>query len=161
MNAETWRGMEALYKDGLARVIGVCNFKVHHLEELKKTAELMPFINQIECHPGMAQQEILNYCYGEGIQIEASSPLGNGHILKNPELLRIAEEKGKTSAQTCLRWAIQKGAVVIPKTARAERLRQNLDIYDFELSEEEMECIDNIPYCGGIGIDPDEVVEFG
>lgn len=161
MNADTWRGMEALYKEGLVRTIGVCNFKKHHLEALEKTAEIAPFIDQIEYHPGMCQKEIEEYCKERFIQIEASSPLGNGQILSNEALLKIAQGKGKSSAQVCLRWGLQKGFIVIPKTSNPCRLAENMDIYDFELSDEEMWVIDNIPYCGGIGIDSDEVTEFG
>jgi len=161
INADTWRGMEALYREGLVRAIGVCNFKVHHLKELEKTVEVFPFVNQIEIHPGMNQQEVITYCMDKGILLEASSPLGNGQILKNEDLVSLAEEKGKTVAQICLRWEIQKGLIVIPKTARVQRLRENFSAFDFELTDSEMEMIDNIPYCGGIGIDSDEVTQFG
>lgn len=161
INADTWRGMEELYRQGLAKSIGVCNFKEHHLEALKKTAEIMPFINQIEFHPGMNQESLLNYCKTNSIQIEASSPLGNGQVLKNQELQKIASLKSRTTAQLCLRWLFQKGIVSIPKTSNPDRLQQNISIFDFELNETEMKTIDNIPYCGGIGIDPDEVTQFG
>ncbi|MBR2045065.1 MAG: aldo/keto reductase, partial [Agathobacter sp.] len=157
----TWRGMESLYKEGIVKAIGVCNFKVHHLEELKKTADIMPFVNQIECHPGMMQKELVEYCEENQIQIEASSPLGNGQILQNEVLKKIALEKGKTPAQICMRWGIQKEMILIPKTSNTERLSQNIDIFNFELSNEEMAQIDNIPYCGGLGYDSDEVIEFG
>lgn len=161
INAETWRGMEKLYEDGLVRAIGVCNFKEHHLEALKKTAKIMPMINQTELHPGMNQNDLLDYCKKAEIAVEASSPLGNGQILKNSKLSDIAESKGKSVAQICLRWELQKGVIVIPKTVKKERLLENIDIFDFELQENEMAVLDNIPYCGGIGIDPDEVTEFG
>ncbi len=161
INGETWRGMEALWKDGLVRAIGVCNFKVHHLEELQKTASIMPFVNQVECHPGMNQEEIYQYCVWNGIQVEASSPLGNGQIMGNQVLRELAAQKNKSVAQVCLRWEVQKNLIAIPRTSKAERLRANLDIFDFELSEGEMAAIDKIPYCGGIGIDSDEVTEYG
>lgn len=161
INADTWRGMEQIYKDGLARAIGVCNFKIHHLETLKKTAEIMPMINQVELHPGLNQNDLLNYCKHNGIIIEASSPLGNGQILHNSELLKLSEDKKKSVAQICLRWELQKGVIVIPKTTNINRMKENLDVFDFELSESEMKVIDSIPYCGGIGIDSDEVEEFG
>lgn len=161
INADTWRGMEALYKDGLVRAIGVCNFKKHHLAMLEKTAEVLPFMNQIELHPGMCQEEAAIYCKEKKIQVEASSPLGNGQILCNDVLVEIAHLKGKSAAQVCLRWEIQKGLVVIPKTSNPDRLAENMDVYNFKLSAEEMERIDHITYCGGIGIDSDEVVEFG
>ena len=161
INAETWRGMEQLYKDGLVKNIGVCNFKIHHLEELKKTAEVMPFINQVELHPGFPQKELIDYCEKERIVVEASSPLGNGQILENEVLNRLAVQKNVSVSQICLRWEMQKGLIVIPKTSKKERLHGNIDVFGFELSEDEMKEIDSIPYCGGIGIDPDEVVEFG
>ena len=161
INADTWRGMEQLYKDGLVRAVGVCNFKKHHLEELLKEAEVKPFINQVEMHPGLNQTELLDYCYDKDIVVEASSPLGNGQILANPVLNEIAAEKKKTTAQICLRWGLQKGVIVIPKSSNPERIKQNIEVFDFELTEEELEKIDSIPYCGGIGIDSDEVVEFG
>ena len=161
INADTWRGMEQLYKDGLVRAIGVCNFKEHHLTELEKTAEIMPMVNQVELHPGLNQSEILSYCKTRNIQVEASSPLGNGQILSNEKLVEIANRKGKTPAQICLRWELQKGIVAIPKTTAKDRLVQNIEVFNFTLNEDEMEVMDAIPYCGGIGIDPDEVVDFG
>ena len=161
INADTWRGMEKLYTDGLVRAIGVCNFKAHHLNELQKSAEIMPFINQFEVHPGYKQEDLTEYCRSQNIAVEASSPLGNGQILNQEDIKAIAEKKGKTAAQICLRWELQKGIAVIPKTVKPERLAENFDVFDFELSDEEMKTIDSIPYCGGIGIDPDEVVEFG
>lgn len=161
INAETWRGMERLYNDGLVRAIGVCNFKEHHLETLKGTACIMPMINQVEFHPGYIQTGLLNYCNDNGIVIEASSPLGNGQILNREELCKLSLVKKKTVAQICLRWELQKNIVTIPKTTKVDRMRENMDIFDFSLSEDEMMIIDNIPYCGGIGIDSDEVEEFG
>lgn len=161
INADTWRGMESLYKDGIVKAIGVCNFKSHHLTELLKTAEIMPMVNQLEFHPGMMQADTVSFCKAQGIVIEASSPLGNGQILENETLCRIAEKKKKTTAQICLRWALQKDIIVIPKTVKQNRLLENMDIFDFELDKQEEEVIDKLPYCGGIGIDPDEVIEFG
>lgn len=161
INADTWRGMEQLYKDGLVRNIGVCNFKKHHLEELKKTAEIMPFIDQTEFHPGLYPNALHDYCKKEGIVMEASSPLGNGQILENPVLRRIADQKKVQPATVCLKWEIQKGVIVIPKTSNRDRLYANMDVFGFELNDDELDEIDNIPYCGGIGIDSDEVIEFG
>ena len=161
INAETWRGMERLLQEGLVRAIGVSNFKTHHLEALKKTYNIKPMINQIEFHPGVQNTEIYDYCKAHDILIQASSPLGNGEILSNEELMELAKEKGKSAAQLCLRWAFQKGVAMIPKTANPSRLAENMDLFDFQLSEEEMKRIDKIPYCGGLGIDSDEVTEFG
>lgn len=161
INAQTWRGMEALYKEGYVRSIGVCNFKIHHLEALEESAEIQPMINQFEFHPGMYQRDLLEYCRKTHILAEASSPLGNGKILQNPQLMQIASAKGKTAAQVSLRWAADKGICVIPKTENADRLKENMDIFDFSLTGQEQKIIDEIPYCGGIGIDADEVTEFG
>lgn len=161
INAETWRGLEELYRQGLVRAIGVCNFKVHHLEELKKTAEIMPHINQIECHPGMNQQEVTDYCHNHGIVVEASSPLGNGQILSYEGFLNISSKYGKTAAQLCIRWLVQRGLMAIPKSVRLDRLKENIDIFDFEIEEDDMRIIGEMPYCGGIGIDADEVKAFG
>lgn len=161
INAETWRGMEKLLQEGLVKAIGVSNFKVHHLEALKKTCKMKPMINQIEFHPGVQNTEIYDYCKAHDILIQASSPLGNGMILSNDELMKLAKEKGKSAAQIALRWEFQKSVAVIPKTKNRSRLAENINIFDFQLSEEEMKRIDNIPYCGGLGIDSDEVTEFG
>lgn len=161
INADTWRGMEQLCKDGLVKNIGVCNFKPHHLEELKKTAELMPLVNQYEFHIGMHNQELLNYCNKEQIVIEASSPLGNGQILSNKELQKLSLQKQLSVAQICLKWCLQKGLVVIPKASSTQRILENIDLFSFELTEDEMIAIDNIEYCGGLGFDSDEVTQFG
>ncbi len=161
INADTWRGMEHLYKEGYVRAIGVCNFKVHHLEELKKTAQVLPMVNQFEFHPGMNQNELIDYCKKNSIIMEASSPLGNGKILENEILKTVAEEKNKTVAQICLRYALQKGFIVIPKTKTAERLKENMDIFNFSITKSETELLDSISWCGGLRIDSDEVTEFG
>ena len=161
INADTWKGMEQIYRDGLARAVGVCNFKVHHLEALSETAEIMPMINQVELHPGLNQKDILSYCRHNQIVLEASSPLGNGQILNHEYLKRLADTKKKSVAQLCLRWGFQKGVITIPKTTNADRLYENIGIFDFCLTDKEMSIIDMIPYCGGIGIDPDEEEKFG
>lgn len=161
INADTWRGMERLLHDGLVRTIGVCNFKRQHLEKLEDTVTIMPMINQIEFHPGMLQSDIYEYCVSRDIILEGSSPLGNGQVLSNAIIKEIAHNYRKTPAQICIRWAIQKNIVVIPKTIKIDRLKENKDVFDFEISIEDIERIDRLPYCGGLGIDSDEVIEFG
>ena len=161
INAETWRAMETLYREGYVNAIGVSNFNIHHLQALKETANEMPMINQIEFHPGMHSEELLSYCRDNNILVEASSPLGNGKILQNELLLHIAEKYNKTSAQICLRWALDKGIAVLPKSIRIDRIRSNYQIFDFKLEGQDSAKIDGMQYCGGIGIDSDEVVEFG
>lgn len=160
INAETWRGMEKLYEEGYVRAIGVCNFKSHHLIELLKTAKIIPFINQIELHPGMLQSETISFCREKDIQVEASSPLGNGQILANEILGKIAKEKGISTAQLCLKWDLKHGAIAISKSTKAARLAENMKLFNFDLSEEEMKIMDGMAFCGGLGIDSDEVTNF-
>lgn len=160
LNAETWRGLEQLYKEGCVRAIGVCNFKKHQLEELCSTAAVLPFIDQVECHPGMWNAELTAYCKEQGIQPEASSPLGNGGLLANERLCLLAGEKGISVAQLCLKWAVQHGYVAIPKTVREERMMENIRTEHFELSGREMRLLDEMPFLGGLGLDSDEVINF-
>lgn len=160
INAETWRGMETLYREGYVKAIGVCNYKIHHLQELENTYEICPMVNQIEIHPGLFDENMDMYCQKHGIVLQAASPLGNGQILQNEQLKELAKKKERTVAQICLRWGIQKNVSVIPKTANLQRLEENISIFDFELTEDEIRIIDNIPYCGGLNIDSDEVMKF-
>lgn len=161
INAQAWRGLEKLKADGYVRTIGVCNFKVHHLEKLKKSAKEMPELNQIEFHPGFWPKELLDYCKKENIRIEASSPLGNGDILQDTVLNEIAKRYNKTPAQICLRWELEKEVLAIPKTEKLDRITQNRNIFDFSLTKEDTIVLNELPYCGGLGIDADEVTEFG
>lgn len=160
INYETWRGLEKLYQDGYVRSIGVCNFNIQHLEALMENANILPMINQIECHPGWYSETLIDYCRRFDILVEASSPLGSGQILENDTLCKIAKSHSKTTAQISLRWLIQKNILIIPKSSRRERLEENMDIFDFSLSLSEIKQIDEIPYCGGLGLDADEVTEF-
>lgn len=160
INAETWRGLEQLYKEGYVKAIGVCNFKPHHLMALGEFAQICPFLNQIEFHPGMLQEETVSYCNDKGIQIEASSPLGNGQILKNDVLTKIAKQMEVSVAQICLKWALKRGAIIIPKTTRSERMRENMQLDEFDLSDEQMQQINQLPFLGGLRIDADEVTNF-
>lgn len=161
INADTWRGMERLYSEGLVKAIGVCNYNISHLEELRKTAEIMPFVDQVEFHPGYIQSELFDYCKRNNICLEASSPLGNGQILNNKEIIKIAEKHTKTPAQVCLNWAIKKEIIVIPKSTSRKRIEENINVFNFELDLDEEKILDEMAYCGGIGLNPDEVTEFG
>ena len=163
LNAETWRGMEELQKEGLVHSIGVCNFKAHHLFALEKTARVLPEILQIEFHIGMNTAEmakVRDFCAQKNIILQASSPLGNGQILKNEMLSKLAKKYRKSVAQIALKYALQNKFCVIPKTAHCSRLKENIDIFDFSLSEDEMKMLDKIEFCGGLNIDSDEVVQF-
>lgn len=160
VNAETWRGMETLYQEGYVRSIGVCNFKLHHLEALTKTAVVPPFLHQLECHPGMLDKKMEEYCREKGIQIQASSPLGNGQLLNNSLLSEAASESNATIAQLCLKWGMDHGYIVLPKTGNPLRMRENFSSQHIELSINTMQLLDNIPFCGGLAIDSDEVNNF-
>lgn len=154
INAGTWRALEQLYKEGRVKAIGVCNYLAHHLQALMEDTKIKPMVNQIEYHPGFGQTESAAFCQENGIVVEAWSPFGTGDVLNHPELLRIAGKYGKTSAQICLRWLIQKGIVPLPKSVHEERIRANTQVFDFALTEKDMVDIDAIPYCGGMRFDP-------
>lgn len=136
---DTWRALEKLYKDGKVRAIGVSNFYIQHLEELLKDAEVVPAVNQVEFHPKLTLVELRQYAKEKGIQIEAWSPLMQGKLLDHDVLKDIAARYNKSVAQVILRWDLQSGVVTIPKSINEERIKQNADIFDFELSKEDME----------------------
>lgn len=144
LNKETWRAFESLYELGKVRAIGVCNFKIGHLEELRKTAKIMPMVNQIEVHPCFSQKEIVNYCNNYKIQVIGWSPIMKGQLLEVPLMMDLAEKYNKTIAQIALRWHIQKGIIPIPKSSHYGRIADNIDIFNFELSEEDMIKIDKL-----------------
>lgn len=155
---DTWRALEKLYKDGKIRAIGVSNFQVHHLEELLKDAEIKPMVNQVEFHPRLTQKELRDYCKGQGIQLEAWSPLMQGQLLDNEVLTQIAEKHNKSVAQVILRWDLQHGVVTIPKSIKEHRIIENADIFDFELSQEDMDKIDALNKDERVGPDRKSVV---
>lgn len=138
---ESWRALEAIYNDGQARAIGVCNFDVDHLQNLMDHANIMPMVNQIEFNPRIHQPDTVAFCQDNHIQLEAWSPLGNGQLLNSPVINKIAKEHGKSPAQVIIRWELQQGFIVIPKSIHEERMRENRDVYDFELDADEMEAI--------------------
>ncbi|WP_046226329.1 aldo/keto reductase [Paenibacillus dauci] len=152
---DTWRALEKLHEDGKVRAIGVSNFQVHHLEDLLADAKVRPVVNQVELHPLLSQVELRNYCKEQGIQIEAWAPLAQGRLLDNPVLQEIGEKYGKSIAQVLLRWDLQSGIVTIPKSIKQERIVQNADIFDFELSAEDMQQIDDLNQNQRFGADPD------
>ncbi|MCJ8007034.1 diketogulonate reductase-like aldo/keto reductase [Lederbergia wuyishanensis] len=152
---DTWRALEKLYKDGRVRAIGVSNFHVHHLEDLLQDAEIKPMVNQVEFHPRLTQLELRTYCKEHGIQFEAWSPLMQGGLLDNGVISEIGEKYNKTAAQVILRWDIQSGVVTIPKSIKEHRIIENSDIFNFELTYEEMEKIDALNEDKRVGADPD------
>jgi len=141
---ETWKAMEEIYKLGKAKAIGVSNYTLKHLGEMEHYASVPPMVNQVEFHPFLYQKDLLDYCMGHKIVLEAYRPLGNGEKLDNPIITEIAEGRGKTAAQVMLRWAIQHGCPVIPKSVHRERLEENFDVLSFDLSSEEMRQLDSL-----------------
>lgn len=156
VNAETWRAMEELQKEGKLKSIGVSNFWIEHLDALLETAKITPAINQIEFHPGYWQAELKNYCDSKNIIIEAWSPLARGRVFTNELLREIAEKHQKSISQICLRWCVQHGVIPIPKSTTLERIKDNIDVFNFELTTEEMEQINQIPEMGFSGELPNE-----
>lgn len=157
INQDTWRAFETLYSEGLVKSIGVSNFYVSHLESLLKNAQVQPMVNQIEIHPGQNQKEVTDFCRQHQIAVEAWSPLGTGRLLQNEILAEIASRYGKSVAQICIRWSLQNGWIPLPKSITPERIKQNFDVFDFEISKDDMDIINNMPYCGGSGLHPDKI----
>ena len=147
--------MEKLYSDGKVKSIGVSNFLQHHLEDIMEDGEFVPMVNQVEFHPKLVQQDLLNFCKGHKIIYEAWSPLMRGEVFDIHEMKEIANKYDKSIAQIVLRWNIQKGVVTIPKTVRQERIIENAKLFDFSLSQEDMKKIDNLDTHSRIGPDPD------
>lgn len=152
---DAWRALETLYKEGRVKAIGVSNFQIHHLEDLMKDAEIKPMVNQVECHPRLTQKELQSFCQEHGIQLEAWSPLMQGQLLDNPDLLEIANIYNKSIAQVILRWDLQNGIVTIPKSTKEHRIVENATVFDFELTEEDMKRIDDLNQNHRVGPDPD------
>jgi len=148
---DTWRAMEKLYEEGRIKAIGVCNFLEHHLERLMDNCSVAPMVNQVECHPLLTQEELHQYCKERNIQLEAYSPLMQGR-LNWPVINQLAEKYGKNPAQIILRWNLQRGIIPIPKSGNPKRIVENAQVFDFELSEEDMELINGMNeerrFCG-------------
>jgi len=152
---EGWRALETLYKAGRIRAIGVSNFHISHMEDLLKDAEIVPMVNQVEYHPHLTQNELHAYCKDKNIQLEAWSPLKQGVLLDEPTLVELANKYNKSTAQIILRWDLQNGVVTIPKSIKAARIAENADIFDFEISTEDMARIDALNKNERIGPDPE------
>lgn len=155
-NLGAWKAMEELYKEGKIRAIGVSNFKIHHLKELIKEAEIMPMINQVELHPQFPQEELREFCVKNNIAIEAWGPLMQGKIFEIDLMKELAKKYGKTISQIALRWHYQLGIITIPKSIKAERIIENANIFDFEISKEDMIRIEDLKG-DRIGPDPDKI----
>lgn len=152
---ETWKALEKLYKDGWVRAIGVSNFQIHHLQDVLGDCEVKPAVNQVEYHPYLTQKELHTFCRENGIQLEAWSPLARGQILDHPTIVELERKYNKTPAQIVLRWDLQHEVVTIPKSVSPQRIKENADIFDFQLSGEDMERLDGMNRNRRIGPDPD------
>ncbi len=152
---DAWRALETLYKEGRVKAIGVSNFHIHHLEDLLKDAEIKPMIDQVELHPRLTQKELQVFCKENGIQLEAWSPLMQGQLLDNETLQEIAGKYNKSVAQVILRWDLQNGVVTIPKSTKEHRIIKNADVFDFELTKEDLDVIDGLNQNTRVGPDPD------
>ncbi len=155
LSKDTWKALERLYKEKRVRSIGVSNFLKHHLEDLLPSVEIVPMVNQMEFHPYLVQQELLDFCNANNIQYEAWSPLMQGHIFDLEVMKEMAHRYNKTIAQIVLRWDLQKGVVTIPKSSKKERIIANADLFDFEISEADMKALNALDRGKRFGPDPD------
>ncbi|AJY73513.1 aldo/keto reductase [Paenibacillus beijingensis] len=155
---DTYKALERLYQDGRVKAIGVCNFEIEHLERLFNECEVKPVLNQIECHPYLAQNELKDFCAKHDIFVEAWSPLDQGgEVLKDEVIVKIAEAQGKTPAQVVLRWHLQNNSIVIPKSVTPSRIEENFQVFDFELSANEMDEINKLDRNRRKGPHPNEL----
>jgi methylglyoxal/glyoxal reductase len=154
---DTWRALEQLYREGKVKAIGVSNFKIHHLEDLLSHCKEKPVINQVELHPLLSQAELRNFCHEHEIKVEAWSPLSRGRFLDDPVLRKIAEKYAKTPAQVILKWHMQNQIIPIPKSVTPSRLKENADIFDFKLDQQELEEINGLNKDQRFGADPDHI----
>jgi len=152
----TWQTLEEFYREGRARSVGVSNFQPHHLRRLHQECEITPAVNQIEVSPYLTQDDVRGFCAEHQITIEAWSPIARGNVLTDPTVVAIAEKVGKSPAQVVLRWHIQRGDVVFPKSVTPARIRENIDIFDFELTGEDVEAISALNRNERTGPDPDK-----
>ena len=157
--AYTWREMERIYQSGRVKAIGVSNHLIHHLDVLLKEAEIIPAVDQVELHPYLVMQDLQDYCHEKGIVVESWSPLGSSKIplLTDPVLQEIATRKEKTTAQVILRWNLQKQLVPLPKSSDGDRQRENISLFDFNLTADEMADIDHLDRSLRTGIHPDAI----
>ncbi len=144
LRAETWKAFERILKDGHARAVGVSNYTIRHLEEMSGYTTIPPAVNQVEFNPFLYQKDLLDYCKGAGIQLEAYSPLSKGRRLEDPRLLAIAKKYGKTPAQIALRWCTEHAVVAIPKSEDPDRQRENVDIFEFHLAPNDVAALDRL-----------------
>ncbi len=152
---DTWKAMEGLLDGGKVRAVGVSNFQLHHLQRLLDEASVVPAVNQIELHPYLTQEPLREFGRAHGIATEAWSPIARGKVLDDPAVLAVAAELDRTAAQVVLRWQLQRGEIVFPKSVNRARVEENFALFDFDLSEEQMAAITALNHDARIGPDPD------
>ncbi len=156
---DAWLEMEKFYKEGLIKSIGVSNFHKVHFDALLPKANIVPMVNQIESHPRLTNYELINYCKGLGIAVQAWSPLGGGstaaELLANDTLVSIGNKFGKSAAQVIIKWNLQRDVIVLPKSSNKDRIAQNIDVFDFELSADDMKAIDALNTDSRVGSHPE------
>ena len=157
LREESWKALLKIRDEGLARSIGVSNFTIRHLEELLRGTPAPPAVNQVEFHPFLYQKDLLEFCVRQKIQLEAYSPLTRGHRLNHPVISQIASRHGRTPAQVLIRWSLQHGLVVIPKSIRPDRIRENAAVFDFELKAEDMKRLDSLDESSHVAWDPEDL----
>ncbi|MCF2643189.1 MAG: aldo/keto reductase [Lachnospiraceae bacterium] len=157
LDIATWKAMEELYKEGKVRAIGLSNFLPHHIMNIQKNCEVEPMVNQIEFHPGYTQEAVLRFCRENDILVQAWSPLGRQRVLKDALVTELAEKYQVSSARLCLRFALQKGVIPLPKASAMERMKENQDIFSFNIEETDMYRLETMPQTGWSGEHPDRV----
>lgn len=157
LDKETWRAMEDLYEEGRVKSIGLSNFLPHHIENLLEDCRVRPMADQLEFHPGYSQEAAVRYCQERNILVQAWSPIGRKRVLEEPLIKTMAKTYDVSEAQICLRYAVQRGVVPLPKSSSPERMKQNQDVFSFTLSEEDMYRLETMPQCGWSGEHPDRV----
>jgi len=155
LDAETWRALEEIQRTGRIHALGVSNFLPHHIENLRQWGFRWPSVAQLEFHPGHTQEAAVRYCRERGILVQAWSPMGRGRVLNDPLVTGLAKKYGATPAQICLRYALHKGVMPLPKASSSERMRENLDCVSFSISLEDLWRLDTMPPVGWSGEHPD------
>jgi len=156
INADTWRGFEEAYNDGKIRAIGVSNFQKKHVDALNKYAEIKPMVNQLEFHPGYTQLDNIRDMQNMGILTEAWSPMGSGAVLKDERLVALAQKYGVSVSQLCVRFALQENVLPLPKSTNAERMAQNMRVFDFEITKDDITALEEFPLLGFSGFLPED-----
>ncbi|PCJ21138.1 MAG: aldo/keto reductase [Candidatus Cloacimonadota bacterium] len=141
---ETWKALEHLYREKRCRAIGVSNYTIKHLEEMKEYAEILPMVNQVEFHPYLYQKKLLNYCQKNDILLQAYSPLTHGEKINDEKLSKISLNYNKTNAQILIKWGLQQGLVVLPKSTKEHRIQENFDVFDFEINNNDMDILNSL-----------------